>query len=370
MPDHLMDELDRFWDARLAGQPTNSVLGDAGLGEAVRRLHTAEDVDRAEPSFVNRLRAELFDSQASPGAASGDETEDVVAPRFIPQMETVQRHRWLAAIAAALLIVLVGGIASYYLFDRREEPRHTIGPAINAPATPSPAAEPTDATLFDVVLPAEVLPTGDGRLTGLAIIYVDPGSTGTWVESCCPGLMFEHIVAGQIAFTSKAAAQVLHADSSVDEIAAGTEAALRPGDTWIGRNEVEFTASNIGTERVQMAEWTYLHDPYASFGGHRLEGWGGPGGLDVTDQLPDFAGAIEITQKRLILDPNEGESSFPTSGLRLAVSPNIETDILTVYGDGSFTAYDSQGNKTIAYTLEIRSAPLHSPRPIVGVPPP
>jgi hypothetical protein len=370
MPDHLMDELDRFWDARLAGQPTDSVLGDAGLGEAVRRLHTAEDVDRAEPSFVNRLRAELFDSQASPGAASGDETEDVVAPRFIPQMETVQRHRWLAAIAAALLIVLVGGIASYYLFDRREEPRHTIGPAINAPATPSPAAEPTDATLFDVVLPAEVLPTGDGRLTGLAIIYVDPGSTGTWVESCCPGLMFEHIVAGEIAFTSKAAAQVLRADASVEEIAAGTEAMLRTGDTWIARNEVEFTASNTGTEPVQMAEWVYLHDPSANFGGHQLDGWGGPGGLDVTDQPPDFPGPIEVQLRRLVLDSGEGRYPMRTGGVRLVVSPDIETDILTVFGDGGFTAFDSQGRPTTAYTIEITPSGEAIAHPIVGVPAP
>jgi hypothetical protein len=368
MPDHLMDELDRFWNARLAGQPTDLVLGDAGLGEAVRRFHTAEDVDRAEPSFVNRLRAELFDSQASPGAASGDETEDVVAPRFIPQMETVQRHRWLAEIAAALLIVLVGGIASYYLFDRHEDKRYTTGPAINAPATPSPTVQLTPATLFDVVLPAEILPTGDGRLSGLAYIYVEGGATGTWLSSCCPGLMFEHVAAGEITFTSKAAAQVLHADASVEAIAAGTDVALQPGDTWIARNEVEFKASNIGTQPVQMVEWVYISDPMAYFAGHQLEGWGGLGGLDATQTLPTFPSSIRVTLNRLVLEPGDGKPPFQTDGIRQVVVPNVETDILTIFGDRSFAAVDSHGQKTTAYTIEITPAESNGALPVVGVP--
>jgi hypothetical protein len=182
--------------------------------------------------------------------------------------------------------------------------------------------------------------------------------------------MFEHIVTGEIAFSSKAAAQVLRADGSVEDIAAGTEAMLQPGDTWIARNEVEFKASNTGPEPVQMAEWVYLHDPDASFGGHQLEGWGGPGGLDVTDQVPDFAGAIEVKLQRLVLDPGEGGYTFRTGGLRLVVSPNIETDILTVFGDGGFTAYDSQGQQTTAYTIEITPSGQASAHPIVGVPAP
>jgi hypothetical protein len=368
MPDHLMDELDRFWDAQLAGKPTDALLSDAGLGEAVRRFHIAEDVDRADASFVNRLWDELVHAQVAPGDAFGGESTDAMAPRFMRPADTMLRHRWLAAIAAALLIILIGGIASYYVFDRHEDKRYTTGPAINAPATPSPTVQLTPATLLDVVLPAEILPTGDGRLSGLVYIYVEGGATGTWLNSCCPGPMIEHVVAGEIAFTSKAATQVVRADGSIENIAAGTEVALQPGDTLVTRNEFEFRASNIGTQPVQMVEWVYVSDPMAYFAGHQLEGWGGLGGLDATQTLPTFPSSIRVTLNRLVLEPGDGKPPFQTDGIRQVVVPNVETEILTIFGDRSFSAVDSQGQLTTAYTLEVSPANSTRDLPIVGLP--
>jgi hypothetical protein len=373
MPDQLMDDLDRFWDARVTGHFVSDILSDPALEEAVHRFETAEDVNRADPAFVDHLWEDLMNATTAmypPVTSSPIESATASGQqnlRPVIELPHMLRHRLSAVAAAAILLAALGGIAGFWLFDRGGDRTHTTGPAILAPATPSPTVERTDATLFDVVLPPEVLPTGAGRLAGLSYVYIEPGAIGSWADSCCPGLMFEHIVVGEITFTSKTASQVLRADDSVEDIAAGVDVALQPGDTFIARNEAEFRAANTGAEPVQMVEWLYLHDPRANFGGHRLDGWGGPGGLDITQELPDFPGAIEVQLRQLVLDPGEGAHTFRTGGLRQVVSPNIETDILTVYGDGGFTAFDSQGQQTTAYTVEITRSGQASAHPIVGV---
>ena len=105
MPDHPMDELDRFWDARLTGNPTDGLLSDAGLGEAVRRFQTAEDVDRADVSFVNRLWGELVLDQTVLGPAPEAEVDDPAPPWIFRPVETTRRRPWAAAIAAAAAFV-------------------------------------------------------------------------------------------------------------------------------------------------------------------------------------------------------------------------------------------------------------------------
>jgi hypothetical protein len=381
MPDRSGSEhLSRYWSALVQGESPERLAAlalrlDPAMLTIVHRMWSARIDAQPDPDFVQQLEEHLMNSttlthrptRLSPTESSFANGQRTIRP--VVDLPRVLRHR-LSVVAAAILLAALGGITAFWLFDRGGDRTHTTGPAVHAPATASPTVELTDAALFDVVLPPEVLPTGAGRLAGLGYIYVESGATGNLADSCCPGLMFEHIVAGEITFTSMAAAQVLRADDSVEDIAAGVGVALQPGDTFIARNEVEFRAANTGGEPVQMVEWVYLSDPRANFGGHQLAGWGGPGGLDVTQELPDFPGAIEVRLQRLVLDPGEGSHTFRTSGLRQVVSPNIETDILTVYGDGGFTAFDSQGQQTTAYSIEITPSGQASAHPIVGVPAP
>jgi hypothetical protein len=368
MRDHQMNELDRFWDAKLAGNPTDGLLSDAGLAEAVNRFHTAEDVGRSETLFINRLWGDLINAEVTSGDDFQGAFDDAWAPGLMLPADTRLPHRWLAAIAAALLFMVVGGIAAYYLFDRRDDRRHTIGPAITAPATPSPTVELTDATLFDVVLPAEVLPTGDGRLSGLVYIHVEQGSSGTAYTTCCPGPMFEYVVVGEMTFTSKGQAQVLRAEGTLESVPADTAVVLMVGDTLIARNEFTFTASNSGSGPAEIVEWVYVSDPSAYFAGHQVTGWGGLGGLAATQALPTFPSSIRVTLNRRVLEPGDGAPSFQTDGIRQVVVPNVETDILTVFGDGGFAAVDSHGLKTTVYTLEVSPANLTRDLPVVGQP--
>jgi hypothetical protein len=46
----------------------------------------------------------------------------------------------------------------------------------------------------------------------------------------------------------------------------------------------------------------------------------------------------------------------------------VETEILTIFGDRSFSAVDSQGQLTTAYTLEVSPANSTRDLPIVGLP--
>lgn len=379
--------LSRYWRALIAGAPAAELEQHGAILDPAMRALTddmwATRTDQPpDPAFVARLERHLMQSQKeNPMTFSSIRT--TLQPAWsappislpAPARGRFDRVGKIAITAIVSLALFVGAVIAFGRLDPGTSPASISAPTAASPAAATPA--PGTTTLLDVDLPAAVLPAGAlpddaGRLSGLSYVYVDAGSSGTWPgNSCCPGQFIEHVVAGSLTFSSAGPFQVLHADQTLDNLAADAEVVLGPGDTMIARNETTFTAANTGSTPVEMVEWGYLSDPYQSFAGHRLQGWGGPGGLSVTNSVPSFPKGIHITLRRLVLQPGDGAPVYRPDGLRQVVVPNIETDILLTFGEGDFIAVDSHGDLTTAYTLEI--APLNpnnaSTRPVVGMPP-
>jgi hypothetical protein len=377
-------EIDRFWNALITGSdPAGDGALDEETAEQIRRLHTLTH-GHTPPGAQARLYRALDRSRARsatkwtgtsmngiaidagpfpPGLPGDDPASGSRRRAFVAQAA----RRGSIAAAAALLVVVVGYLL--YVFYDSSQPA-AIPPVQEAtPSTPSPELGTT--VLFDVVFPADVIPAGEGRLTALYYGYAEPGSDGQWFARCCPGVVIEHLVAGEMAFTSTGPMQVLRAGGTLAQIAAETAVLVGPGDTLITRNEDAVSATNTGATTAEFVEWIYLDDPDLLFAGHQIPGWGGPGGLAATTLMPSFPGDIRVTLQRLVLAPDDGQSEPLSIALRLVAVPNLETDILRYFGDEAFVAVDSQGQPTTVYTLEVLPFSGADPdAPIVGKPSP
>ena len=107
--------------------------------------------------------------------------------------------------AAAVLII---GIVLALDVIRGPDRDHGGAPAIEAPATPSPEASPDD-TVLQLTLPATALPTGDKLGAGLAVFTIAPGTWSSWDQTCCPGVLVEHVVTGQYTVRAEVAITVV-----------------------------------------------------------------------------------------------------------------------------------------------------------------
>jgi hypothetical protein len=369
--------LSRYWTALVQGASVDELerLATALNPEtltAIGRMRALRNEPQPDPAFVTRLEATLLHS--TPGAISMPVSVRM-APRPTRPVESFPSPPMLGRIGrilpitmtAALVLAIFGG----FLAGRNTDwgaPKATA-PAIVAPATPLPEPVLTDATLLDGAFPVEVLPTDGGPIMGLASVLVEPGASGTWLPTCCDGPMVDFLVAGSLTMTTTEAIQVMRADGTLEEIAAETAFVLSPGDTLITRNLIGFDYANTGTTPAELVEWIYLNDFDQYFEGHQLPGWGGPGGLDLTTDIPVFTHPVRVTLKRHVLDPGETVTTLRPDGVLLVVTPNLETDTLRLFGDGAFQAVDSGGAVTIAYALEVVPLLNAGTVPVVGLPP-
>src|SRR6185436_19904069 len=84
-------------------------------------------------------------------------------------------------------------------------------PAIQAPATPSPAAA-GDQTLVDVILPADVVPVGEEVNVLLARDTIPANSETTHAPmDCCPGTKTYSTLAGKVSVTSDGPMELIQA---------------------------------------------------------------------------------------------------------------------------------------------------------------
>jgi hypothetical protein len=139
------------------------------------------------------------------------------------------------AIAAVLVIVLVGGIAGGLIQDRLDSNDPRPVPAILAPASPSPEVV-RDETLVEVPVPADLIPPGEAVHAGMALITVP---VGTFQQ---PG-------------------DEAGGTGTMQEVEAGTEVVLEPRDTLVTRKSPGEAWTNDGPAEAQLVS---------------LEAYGGP----------------------------------------------------------------------------------------------
>lgn len=131
--------------------------------------------------------------------------------------------------------------------------------AQDAPATPT-AGEMREETLLEVTLPAELLPQGERVTAELDHVTSPPGSTANWqgLDSAnWLGLRVHYVLDGTLAVRAEGASEVVRAGEAamVEDVPAGTEVALGPGDTWIARNELPYEATNTSEAPTDLLLW-------------------------------------------------------------------------------------------------------------------
>jgi outer membrane protein assembly factor BamB len=125
-----LDKLDRFWDGLVDGAPMSSLGLDRDATAAIRRLRQVASGVSPDPTFVARLRTELFESQPKPlpsPAVAAPLAPPVTGgrPDLRPRETWFERQRgrgrsrgWLITqlATAAILVLTIGAI--YLAFGR------------------------------------------------------------------------------------------------------------------------------------------------------------------------------------------------------------------------------------------------------------
>ena len=335
MSGHNPDELARFWDDLAAGHDLDSDAIDPTLAEAVRRLHTAQDVDGADPAFTKRLLEELMHAPAMALPDNGiagplpNSNGRPIRAAWGPAVRAPARPRKRPsrafppfAVAALLLLALGLGYVALDPFGGGPDRPSSIPAAYAPEATPTP--EPTDELLLEITLPAEALPRGEHFSSGFAHYSIPPGARGTWTPNCCTGPMVEYVLSGAYTVRAEAVIDIVRAGGVVEEVPAGTEVALGPGDALLSRVETVVEAANTGEMPVELLSWVLVEDPTNAFNGHLLPGWweNDIDVRDVRDQPPGVsvpAGSAAVRLRRVELAPDAVIPAPPSGGTSFAV---------------------------------------------------
>jgi hypothetical protein len=197
--------------------------------------------------------------------------------------------------------------------------------AQDAPATPI-AGKTTEETLLEVMIPMELLPQGERVTAELDHVTSPPGSTASWQglnSANWPGLRVHYVLEGTLTVRAEGASQVVRADAGAmpEDVPAGTEVALGPGDSWIARNEIPYEAMNTSEAPTDLLLWVLasVEDPDAfsyvpvpgTWEAHNFVAF--PLGVEVP------AGPASLRIRRVEL-PVKGRVPAPPDGLQYGVT--------------------------------------------------
>jgi hypothetical protein len=114
--------------------------------------------------------------------------------------------------------------------------------------------------LLEVDLAPDLLPRGEQITSELIYVTSPPESSTTWQglgRVDWRGVRVHHVLDGSITMRAEGDAQVLRAGvaAAPEDVPAGSEVLLGPGDTWIARNETPFEATNTTAEPTHLLMW-------------------------------------------------------------------------------------------------------------------
>jgi hypothetical protein len=387
---NLLDDMRRYWDELVQGKSAKPGELDPQLASLIQQLHAQRDVvPPPDPAYARHLREDLMNQTADAGtvplippsvavpAPNGRTQPRSWRASVLPGMESRTHRRWrLGPFATAVLVLLVLGLV-YVVFGpgRADNSRPAGIPAVvfptstTIPPTPTPVA--TEETLLQVTIPADALPHGEGVSSGLAHFSIPPGTRSTWEPYCCPGPMVEYVLEGTYTVRAEAAIQLVRADGTVEEVPAGTEVVLGPGDGLISRNETVVEAANTGATPVELLNWVLIEK--GDFGGHSLLGWVDHM-ADVQGPLAVPAGPATLLLRRVELAP---DATFPAPAagtLRFGVTlPNnaAGTPVAADLGQQSDGTIRTVGAEAITiYILTLEPAGGATGSPVASSPTP
>lgn len=322
------DALDRYWDATLRGEmparPGHLDEATALVVAQLARRPASPSLNAAQLRVRQRIVATTNASEETMHASSLNLSLPDVGPRpacsrvvSLPARRGSYRGSARLALAAAVLLALALG----YVVVEPGGPSRNRAPVI--PAGYSHAGSPTpagaaDELLLDIVLPAEAFPLGGPIGTGIVRNTIPPGTRSTWEPTCCPGPYVEYVISGGYTVRADAAIRLIHANGTADEVPAGTEVVLRPGDALVSRNETAVEVANTGTETVELLTWILVEDPKGMFGGHVLPSWSNfdP---DTQTLISPLEGPARLRMRRIELAAGAGIPPIATGSLQFRV---------------------------------------------------
>jgi hypothetical protein len=216
----------------------------------------------------------------------------------------------------------------------------TVPAVIATPATPAPGTT-AEGTLVAFTLP-EGMP---GEVTGGMNAYtLPPQSAGRWeptsmTATCCTGPRLNYIVAGTYTVRSDGPMQLLRGGGTgvPEEIAAGTEIVLSPGDALLSEMADPFEAANTGSTPVVLLDGVLFagdsgSDPIPA------ESSGRPVWQYIDQDImlgpqPVPPGPVSLRVQQATLEPGAVFPRPPAASLQLAVA--VEPDSLVLTASGS-----------------------------------
>ncbi len=360
------DAIDRFWDQISQDRPNAAGGLDPADAATIRHLHTFDDRPGPTRAFKTNLREELMRAQTIPVSSNP-------SPPFLPNHVAGPPRRAMAPLpplpgwrrgwanaqfATAFLVLLVLALGALALRPGSRLPDRllTIPALVEAPATPNPS-EAASTALAAITLPAGGLP---GQVGGALNHFTIPAGTdsstaSTWVSSCCVGVRFDYVLSGSFTLRGDGLVRLLRAGTEDwEDVAAGTEITLNPGDAVLLRMEDAFAAANANAAPVGLLEGV-LFDGFVADDPI-------PAGWTYQDQdiisspapLPSGPLTLRLTQSTLAAG---GDFLMPDAALQLAVT----LDASAVLGTQSDFRVRNAGKKpATVYLLTVEPAPTES----------
>ena len=275
--DPAITSLGRYWDELLHGPPADRDTLDPALAETVRQLHARDDAPGADAAFAARLLANLEERMNTTYGDLSTPTEAVrLSMMPSPNGRTANSSPWLPLpsrkssrpwgwpmthLATAALVVFTLTFA-YLAFGPprsggQTEQAASLPAVFSTPASP-PAEMITEETLVEITLPADALP--DTIYSGQNHYTIPPGSNGSWEPSrfsstCCTGPRLNYVLEGTYSVRGDGPMQVLRSGAERwEEVPAGTEIVLEPGDALVSQMDDSFDAVNSSSVPVQLLD--------------------------------------------------------------------------------------------------------------------
>jgi hypothetical protein len=380
--DRFQAGLRRYWDVIAERKPAAAGDLDPDLTALIRRLHASGDVPRPNPAYTRRLREDLMRTAAqpltlSPPLTSNGRTAPFGLHTLAPSL--ARPSRWsraraqfaTTALVAVTLVVAVVLVRSPGESLPDDDPAGL--PALLVPATPSSPEAPAAGsreTVLATTMPADLVPMAGNLDFVLWHAVLDPGEDAAFeadAVDCCPGPQITHVSAGELTLRVDGPVQ-LHRGSGLasgtagasraEDLAAGSEVLLHPGDTAIYDFARPAEYANHGS------------DPLHVIGGGLLAGamaWT-PAGMTVLDGNEEYSapalppGPVQITLIRAMLPPQGTLPAPPPDSLILEVGAEDDANI-GQGADGSLRNIGPQEETFYALVISPAGASTGTPIP-------
>ncbi len=335
--DPTVASLGRYWDEVVHGRPAAPGDLEPTLAETVQRLHARDDAPGADAAFAARLLTQLEGQIAMKQLDAPDLFGPLSTVAFPGNHPYNARQRapssirgWpFAHFASAALVVATIAVA-YLAFGQsrlgtQDEPAAGFPAVLSTPDAPaSPAA---DGILASFTLPAGSVP--ETVYVGQNSYTIPAGSIARWEPhrisaTCCNGPRFNYVLEGTYTVRGDGSMHVLRAGAAApEEVPAGTEIALGPGDALLSQMADAFDATNSSSTPALVLDGILFAgdvstDPIPQ------ESSGRPAWLFhdqdiILDPQPVPDGAVTLRMQRITLAPGDVHLRPPGAVLQLAV---------------------------------------------------